>query len=168
MGWNVIYSSTAGTLSGFPSTLNTSGPLAVSGYYTTNSSNQLNDCIQLNLYKIPNINPCFTKYCFKLPPCDSPELKKPLNNFVPNEVTELNVYPNPAANLINIRFSLAQCQDGVLELLSADGLLIQKKFLVSPSGYAQMDLKEMSPGIYIVKLTPHNGLAIQKKITILK
>ena len=70
---------------------------------------------------------------------------------VPNTT---QVYPNPAHRQLNIVF--ADKVEGILKLVNANGQTMQKKKLTGATS-AQLDLKYLPSGIYLLSMPLPNG-----------
>jgi hypothetical protein len=81
------------------------------------------------------------------------------------------VYPNPAKDLINVKFYSFEAGNADIGIYSASGVKIVN-FLVKNinAGYNErkLILKEIIPGIYIIKITVNGQFNNSQKLTILK
>lgn len=81
-----------------------------------------------------------------------------------NEATaEVQVFPNPTKELVNIHFQNLPAEEVELELFDALGKLLRKQTVIGNNGQVQLDLKDLTEGVYYLNLTV-DGLAVQKKI----
>jgi hypothetical protein len=86
-------------------------------------------------------------------------------NVVENNQTEfeIKVYPNPANSVLNIDFSNDyNIQNTIIEILDINGRTILKSKPVSVS--TQIDIKELNPGLYIVKIQNDKSLITRRII----
>ncbi|MCL2649758.1 MAG: discoidin domain-containing protein [Candidatus Azobacteroides sp.] len=67
--------------------------------------------------------------------------------YLVNIGKELIIYPNPAAEFVNIRSSYTD--NALVEIYSVSGTLVKKESLISGSG--RLDLSDVNPGMYLVK-----------------
>jgi len=79
-----------------------------------------------------------------------------------NVETELNVYPNPASNRVNLSFSETQ-ENGTVELLDLNGKLIISKSL-SGLIYLEIDSHNLESGIYLIRVNNEKGHTTKKLI----
>lgn len=75
-----------------------------------------------------------------------------------------NVYPNPATDKINIDIDATLCDGAIISLLNLNGTLIKKLICSSPN--AILDISNITPGFYLIKVS-NNGFATMKKIVII-
>jgi hypothetical protein len=80
---------------------------------------------------------------------------------------QLNVYPNPAENLLNISFHAVENQSLAVRMISATGTLVYAESANDFSGYYvnTLDLSNFSKGVYFLRLTNDNG-TVNKKVVI--
>ncbi len=81
-------------------------------------------------------------------------------NETPSQENYFTAYPNPASN--NITINLIRDISGELELLNSIGLRVRHWSLISSSN--KLNLKDIAPGIYFIRLTTSDGIQTQKVI----
>lgn len=87
-----------------------------------------------------------------------------------NELAEnMNVYPNPATDDLNIAFTLQNESTTTIELLNNLGQVVATQVLGSVSGEqtAQMNVSSLESGMYIVKVKTENG-ETTRRVSIVK
>lgn len=92
------------------------------------------------------------------------------NSLDQNELGEnMNVYPNPATNNVNVDFTLQNDADATVELLNSLGQVVNTQVLGNVSGdqSVSIDVASLEAGMYIVKVKTTNG-EITKRISIVK
>ena len=78
---------------------------------------------------------------------------------------EMDVYPNPALNDLNVRIATDHTQEVVIELMSSTGqLLWREQSLITGAYTAQIDTKQMSRGFYFVRIKSDAGDTIRKVV----
>jgi hypothetical protein len=85
-----------------------------------------------------------------------------------NFISNLNVFPNPASNLLNIRFNLEKAQDLEISLSTTDGQRVYSELLPNQNNSIdkQLDISSFAKGVYFLKLKGESG-SIVRKIVIL-
>jgi len=71
-------------------------------------------------------------------------------------VSALSIFPNPAANSSEIKFTLAKSSDVSIELFNLEGQMLKNVFsgkLAAGENKVQLDLAGYSSGMYLVKLS---------------
>jgi hypothetical protein len=86
-----------------------------------------------------------------------------------NALNEFDVYPNPAANDVNVKITAANAQNSTIKVLNNLGqVVITKNVSVSAgSNIINIDTKNLANGIYYVNYDSGNG-TVTKKLTITK
>lgn len=81
-------------------------------------------------------------------------------------LNDLNVYPNPASEILNVNIDLLQANDVQLELLDLAGRVVSSEQFRANSGsnVKQMDLQVVSAGVYHLRATINGQIATQKVI----
>lgn len=81
----------------------------------------------------------------------------------------LNVYPNPAANNVNVDFALQNKSEATIALLNNLGQVVKTQALGNVSGEQSvaLDVASLEAGMYIVKLKTSNG-EITKRISVVR
>lgn len=66
----------------------------------------------------------------------------------------VDAYPNPVSEYLNIRFSVAQEKDFILQITDLSGrkMIVKNLNRVAPGQVEQVDLTGFSPGLYLVKI----------------
>lgn len=87
------------------------------------------------------------------------------NTFANN----MNVYPNPASNNLNVDFTLSNDADATVELLNGLGQVVATQVLGHVSGEqsVSIDVASLESGMYIVKVKTSNG-EITKRVSVVK
>jgi hypothetical protein len=89
-------------------------------------------------------------------------LAQDLTNAIDNQsLAQLNVYPNPANNILNVH-SDAPIQS--VELIAMDGRVVANSNQRILSNNYSMDVSSFVPGIYFAKVYTSNGTVISKFI----
>jgi hypothetical protein len=89
-----------------------------------------------------------------------------VNNVTSNETTRSRIYPNPAKNSFNVEITLASVKDINIDLYNAIG---QKVSAIKVNGQAgentvKMDVENVNPGVYFVKIRSGNTESTKKLI----
>lgn len=83
-------------------------------------------------------------------------------------VADIALYPNPASSSVRLRIGLTESQHVRVELLDASGRVVQSPFVGHLSEGGQninIELDEsLSSGLYLVRLTAEDGIAVRKLI----
>ena len=82
-------------------------------------------------------------------------------------LTNFNIYPNPANNVVNISLETAHAFDAQLELLDATGRSILQKGLNGTAGarIVELDVSNLSSGIYSLNLVME-GKTFSRKVLV--
>jgi len=78
--------------------------------------------------------------------------------------SNLKVYPNPTAELLNIEFALKQHTDLQIELLDAVGKVIYNEKIKTSSGAVQFQMNDLSTGVYLLQMTTEEGVVSRKVV----
>jgi hypothetical protein len=84
-----------------------------------------------------------------------------------NDLTNVNVYPNPAKHILKMRFEVLKGNDFVIKLIDTKGNEVYNFAAKSEEGgnYNQLiDVKELPRGIYIYKIITYNKVVVGKVI----
>ncbi len=83
-----------------------------------------------------------------------------------NGIRNLQLFPNPASEVVTISFTSAKTSHIHLTLLSSDGRIVRELSLEAISGKntKETDISEIKPGIYILQLTGDLGTAVEKLV----
>jgi len=76
-----------------------------------------------------------------------------------SEVTELNIFPNPVVNTINIKWANRWAGDVVVEVVAFNGSTVRKFTItdVQLQTYSQFDLSTLPPGAYFLNVSGKEG-----------
>jgi hypothetical protein len=87
-----------------------------------------------------------------------------------NTLTEesITVYPNPSADILNIGLTGVSATDLNLQLISAEGTLVQQIAAVHTSGknQMQMNVSGIAKGIYLLKISSSDKLVTRRVVII--
>ena len=122
-------------------------------------------------YNYTNPYPNFVKFFvgFYTAPCSEKSNHLVKSNYVQgtegiNELNNMNeqitIYPNPVSSLLVVSYSLLGNKKAVMELFNITGGLI--KTLSINSRLTQVDISDLSAGVYIVRVTNDNGVAVKR------
>lgn len=87
---------------------------------------------------------------------------QPLEN-----IQNLSVFPNPFAQQITLTFELATPQNVAIQLLNANGQIIQNQDFGQLSGAQNLKIavtENLAKGIYILKIQTENGVTVRRMI----
>ncbi len=90
-----------------------------------------------------------------------------IKNSEPLEKTPTLIFPNPSQDLFNIEINLSQIEYVTFELYDAQGKLVTvllRDWVKVPQNTFQFSLRDVSTGIYYVKISGNKGTNISKKI----
>jgi hypothetical protein len=88
-----------------------------------------------------------------------------LNEFA-NNIRSLSVYPNPANNLLSIDYSFANTTEMNVQLIDVTGRAVySNNVIASKKGVNNVNVKDLSNGVYILKLSNGSG-NISRKVLI--
>ncbi len=81
-----------------------------------------------------------------------------------NGLDDLNVYPNPATNYVNIDFSLAEAEKITMKLMDMTGKVLKQDAVEGIAGANQqrMDIHGMAKGLYLLEISTPNGKSVRK------
>jgi PKD repeat protein len=87
------------------------------------------------------------------------------NNDVVKEIT---LFPNPATDNVRLRLALSENQNIKIDVVDASGRVVQSPFAgVMTSGNQSLQIQldaSLTPGMYFVRLTGEEGIAVRKLI----
>jgi hypothetical protein len=66
---------------------------------------------------------------------------------------EILIYPNPASDMLNLRFGSPTAEVMTLNLFDTRGQLVKTIIVEAPSSEKQINMQELAAGIYYLKLT---------------
>lgn len=75
---------------------------------------------------------------------------------------ELSLYPNPTRGVLNFIFSKYTKATCFIEIFDYEGQLVKKELLEKNSLSNQMDLSDLSSGIYFVYITYNNQVVVEQ------
>ena len=84
--------------------------------------------------------------------------------YITSENNIVAVYPNPAADILKLNLN-TNTNDLVIAIYNLSGVLLSTKKVTADIGNTttvSMDVKELTDGVYVVKITGNNYSAIQK------
>lgn len=87
------------------------------------------------------------------------ENKQHTNPNAPSVIEGLNLYPNPVSNG---RVSISTKNDGEKEIIIFD--LLGKKVLQTLLNSRELNISNLTPGVYIIKINEENATATRKLI----
>lgn len=83
-------------------------------------------------------------------------------------VKEITLFPNPASENVRLRLDLTENQNIRIDVIDASGRIVQSPFsgqMTSGSQSLQIQLdRSLTPGMYFVRLTGEEGIAVRKLI----
>jgi hypothetical protein len=81
---------------------------------------------------------------------------------------ELNLYPNPTSNIINIDYSLNSNADVNITIYDLSGRIVDSQFASGSTGNnrKRIDVTELQPGLYILELIANQKDKIVKRFNI--
>jgi hypothetical protein len=87
-------------------------------------------------------------------------------NEIPGKLTALHIFPNPVSTQLGISFNLQQTELVTGSLYSLDGKLVKNlansELLEAGSIYKNYDVKDIAPGVYLVRLNVGGSFITQK------
>lgn len=83
-------------------------------------------------------------------------------------IKELNVYPNPATNILNIEYNLLGETIKDIKLINSLGNTVLTTFEFVDKKMAIMDINNLMSGVYSISITNQNNTIITKKIVVIK
>ena len=95
----------------------------------------------------------------------SPTITTGVADIVINQ-SNINLYPNPANNELNVTFEAAQKANGAVKLYNISGKLIELKSgnVCSGLNTITVDTESLKPGIYIAELMVNGEVVTRKKV----
>jgi hypothetical protein len=84
-------------------------------------------------------------------------------------ISSLDLYPNPASDLLNINFRLEKPDHVRTEIVSLVGqqvVAVERQVNNAAQNRIQLDISKLPAGIYLVTITPRNGEPSTKKLVI--
>jgi hypothetical protein len=83
------------------------------------------------------------------------------NTFIPGK---LHLYPNPAGDILNVRFDEAVPGDLSVLIVDSKGNPVGNDIIEAAVTEKQLDLKNVPPGIYYLRLTRGNTVNVYKVV----
>ncbi len=82
--------------------------------------------------------------------------------------SSVEVYPNPAENILNVRYRLAENSRASIKITDAIGRVMEEQKISAESNNAVFALSKYSPGVYTLFLNVEGQVVIVKKIIVQK
>ena len=82
-----------------------------------------------------------------------------------SEVPEIKVYPNPAANFVNVDLPENDLT-GTLSILFASGQLVRSVQSTEGETSVHMDLQDLQKGVYMVRWVQSDEQVVVKKLVV--
>ena len=79
-------------------------------------------------------------------------------------VSSLSIFPNPATNYITVTYEDLRNQRGQLELVSITGQVLYTRMLNTVNDTIQINVSDMSSGVYLIRLSNNESVSIEKVI----
>lgn len=81
-----------------------------------------------------------------------------------NGLEDLNVYPNPTTNYVNIDFSLAEAETISMKLMDMTGKVLKQDAVEGIAGTNQqrMDIHGVAKGLYLLEISTPSGKSVRK------
>ncbi|MBN1199474.1 MAG: C10 family peptidase, partial [Bacteroidales bacterium] len=83
-----------------------------------------------------------------------------------NGLSHLQLFPNPSSDLVNIRFISTKASPVQLIISASDGRILRETTWQTKAGRnsGEIDVHELQPGIYLVRLTSGQGTSVKKLV----
>ena len=78
---------------------------------------------------------------------------------------EMNIYPNPAVNQVQVSFTRASSEPALLELSDLAGRILERRSLESGFSQLSLDVSRLGRGIYFIRISSQEG-SLSKKVMI--
>jgi len=77
---------------------------------------------------------------------------------------DLNVFPNPVSQLLNIETTVSEAYQTTIDLISASGQTIQSKKITLQKGFnsSQMNVSNVPTGMYFLRIYNNDNSRLQK------
>ena len=82
-----------------------------------------------------------------------------------SEAPEIKVYPNPAANFVNVDLPENE-MTGTLSILSASGQLVRSVQSYEGESSVQIDIQDLQKGVYMVRWVQSDEQVVVKKLIV--
>ncbi len=69
-----------------------------------------------------------------------------------SNATEPRVFPNPVGDRAQLSYDPTVYSDAVLQLLTLQGQVIRNLGITTQTGYAELDLTDLSSGVYMLRI----------------
>ena len=81
-----------------------------------------------------------------------------------NGLEDLNVYPNPATDYLNVEFSISEAQNVTYKLLDLTGKTLKQSQMESVAGtnQYQLNIQGVASGLYLLEISTTNGKSVRK------
>ncbi len=82
----------------------------------------------------------------------------------PEKVSKLNVYPNPSSGVVNLEFEATSSENARIQVIDAMGreVISQEKFVTGGNNEIELNLNEVSEGLYFIKINVGNYNACKR------
>ena len=77
----------------------------------------------------------------------------------------ITVYPNPTSGKVNVSYTLTNNQPMTIEVTNSIGAIVANKTVAGGFGVAELNLSDVTSGVYFVRLT-NNGETTVKKLVV--
>ena len=112
-----------------------------------------------------NLDCLFNIARVEVPKCGSNTVSKLMEGNNMDRNNTIVLYPNPAKDEVNIRYSL-NLADASIEIFDLSGRTIYKNLVTSSTGDLQLNTSTYQAGVYIVVVKQNNGILLQQKLII--
>ena len=114
-----------------------------------------------------NIDGSWTQSTFEgslmMRPVFGKKLPLSINNTKISNI-DINIYPNPANNIINIEFDKI-INNGEISIYNSTGYLVKKEYLIENS--KTINLSDLNNGLYFIKITENSNIIASKKVLVI-
>ncbi len=88
---------------------------------------------------------------------------------LPNSISNFNLYPNPATNVVNVDFGIQNENNVTVSLMNTVGQTVVSKNMKAATGQqsVQFNTANLEAGIYLVKIKTQNGEQV-KRVSVMK
>ncbi|MDF2435978.1 MAG: hypothetical protein K0Q95_354 [Bacteroidota bacterium] len=74
---------------------------------------------------------------------------------------KFNIYPNPANETLNIRYTSMANEPVLIELYNIQGMLLNK-MVINSKGETNISIADLTPGLYLLKASDGNSTSVQR------
>ena len=92
------------------------------------------------------------------------EVKEVLSTIEHPEKSHLNIYPNPAKQVVHIQSSAYGPDFGFLQIIDLRGQIIKEVRTENYLGHYRLAISDLNPGIYILKIKGERGEFLKKLV----